>query len=33
MPKGLNITITDADVAPMSVLNFKKIRIGANHNP
>tara|TARA_R110002051_G_scaffold261830_1_gene321765 strand:+ start:683 stop:1027 length:345 start_codon:yes stop_codon:yes gene_type:complete len=33
MPKGLNITITDADVEPISVLTFKKIRIGANHNP
>jgi hypothetical protein len=33
MPKGLNITITDKDVEPINVLIFKKIRIGANHNP
>ena len=33
MTKGLNITITDADVQPINVLVFKKIRIGANHNP
>ena len=33
MTKGLNITITDADVEPLNVLIFKKIRVGANHNP
>ena len=28
----VNITLIDAEVEPISVLTFKKIRIGANHN-
>jgi len=33
MTKGLNITVTDADVDPIDVLAFKNIKMGANHNP